>query len=280
MEKKIDKEGIVEALRAYVERMGGQNRAANSMKGVSSATLSQMASGNWEHISGEMWRKVGRYVQGAIGWAPAETGCWRDMQEVLEAVQEEGRAMCLTAPAGSGKTFCAGEYAKGHGEVYVLKCDEYWSQSDFVDELLRSMGMKAENKTKRERLSMACAALLEKERPLLIFDEFDKLKDSVWYFFITLYNRLEERVAMVTLSTDYIARRFEVGLKYRRKGYEELWSRLGGRCVEVRRADYEDVRAVCAANGVTEESLAEEIFRSSRGDMRRVKQLVLLRVKK
>ncbi len=60
MTQKIDKKGIVEALKAYTERKGGQNKAANSIKGVSSATLSQMAAGNWEHISDEMWRKVAR----------------------------------------------------------------------------------------------------------------------------------------------------------------------------------------------------------------------------
>ena len=51
MTQKIDKKGIVEALKAYTERKGGKNKAANSIKGVSSATLSQMAAGNWEHIS-------------------------------------------------------------------------------------------------------------------------------------------------------------------------------------------------------------------------------------
>ena len=281
MAQRIDRNGIVEALRAYTEREGGQNKAANSIKGVSSATLSQMANGNWEHISDELWRKVAQAVgfgmvigQGAKEWNTAETTTYRQVHALLQAAQEEARVMSLTAPAGSGKTYASKEYEAGHRNVYRLMCDEFWSKNDFVEELLRAMGEKADGLTKRERLALACSVLSKKERPLLIFDEFDKLGDNVWSFFITLYNRLEEQCGMVLLSTDYIEKRMRMGLKYQKRGYPEIWSRLGSRCVELNRADYEDVRAVCEANGLTDEAVVEDIARSAEGDLRRVRQLV------
>ena len=188
--------------------------------------------------------------------------------------------MSLTAPAGSGKTYAAKEYETSHRNVYRLMCDEFWSKNDFVEELLRAMGEKADGLTKRERLALACRVLGMKDRPLLIFDEFDKLGDNVWSFFITLYNRLEDQCGMVLLSTDYIEKRFRMGLKYQRKGYPEIWSRLGSRCVELDRADYEDVKAVCEANGLTDEAVIEDIARSAEGDLRRVRQLVFANSRK
>ena len=281
MTQRIDKNGIVEALRAYTEQKGGQNKAANSIKGVSSATLSQMAAGNWEHISDEMWRKVAKAIgYGTKAWNTAETATYQQVHALLQAAQEEARVMSLTAPAGSGKTYAAKEYEAGHRNVYRLMCDEFWSKNDFVEELLRVMGEKADGLTKRERLRLACDVLSRKEQPLLIFDEFDKLGDNVWSFFITLYNRLEEQCGMVLLSTDYIEKRMRMGLKYQRKGYPEIFSRLGSRFVGLDRADYEDVKAVCEANGVTDEAVIEDIARSAEGDLRRVRQLVFAQGRK
>ena len=281
MTKTIDKKGIMEALKGYMEKKGGQNKAANIIKGVSAATLSQMVNGNWDHISDEMWRKVAKAVGfGSKEWKTAATATYLQIHALLRGAQEDARVMSLTAPAGSGKTYAAKEYEGKHKNVYRLMCDEFWSKNDFVDELLRAMGERTDGMTKRERLSRACSVLGKQDQPLLIFDEFDKLGDNVWCFFITLYNRLENQCGMVLLSTDYIAKRMNSGLKYQRRGYPEIFSRLGSKFVEIDRADYDDVRAVCEANGVDDDALIEDIFRSSEGDLRRVRQLVFANSRK
>lgn len=277
----INKEEIVRRLEAYCEQKGGQNKAAQSIKGVSAATISQMLNMNWERISDDMWRKV----QAAIGmkqkgWKVAQTQTYMELMELLEAIQEESRVMCITAPAGSGKTFASRLYEKEHRNVYRLMCDEFWSKNDFVEELLKAMGERYDGYTKRERLSLACGKLAKKEQPLLIFDEWDKLSDSVWQFFITLYNRLEDMCGIVMLSTDYVEKRMSMGLKYQRKGYPEIWSRLGSNSVKLSRADYEDVKLVCEANGISDEAVIEDIARSAEGDLRRVRQLVFAELRK
>lgn len=271
----MEKSKIVEGLIAYCEQKGGQNKAAASIKGVSAATISQMLNGNWEKISDEMWRKVGHVIGMKVrGWKTAATQTYQEIIELLEGAQEESRVMCLTAPAGSGKTYASREYERGHKNVYRLMCDEFWSKNDFVEELLKAMGERYDGYTKRERLSLACAKLAKKERPLLVFDEWDKLSDSVWQFFITLYNRLEDVCGIVMLSTDYVEKRMSMGLKYQRKGYPEIWSRLGSRSVKLSRADYDDVKLVCEANGVADDERIEDIVRSAEGDLRRVRQMV------
>lgn len=277
----INKEEIVKRLAAYCEQKGGQNKAAQSIKGVSAATISQMLNGNWERISDEMWRKVQNAIGAKVkGWKVAETQTYLELMELLEAVQEESRVMCITAPAGSGKTFASRLYEKEHRNVYRLMCDEFWSKNDFVEELLKAMGERYDGYTKRERLSLACGKLAKKEQPLLIFDEWDKLSDSVWQFFITLYNRLEDVCGIVMLSTDYVEKRMSMGLKYQRKGYPEIWSRLGSKSVKLSRADYEDVKLVCEVNGIADEEMIEDIARSAEGDLRRVRQLVFAAMRK
>jgi len=52
------KEAIRTAAAAYVARYSSQNKAANSLKGVSAGTLSSILSGKWDLISDEMWSKL------------------------------------------------------------------------------------------------------------------------------------------------------------------------------------------------------------------------------
>ena len=71
----INREEIVKKLAAYCEQKGGQNKAAQSIKGVSAATVSQMLNQNWEKISDEMWRKVQNAIGAKVkGWNVAEAG--------------------------------------------------------------------------------------------------------------------------------------------------------------------------------------------------------------
>ena len=70
------------------------------------------------------------------------------------------------------------------------------------------------------------------DRPLLVFDEGDKLMDTVFYYFISIYNALEGRCGIIFLSTEYIKRRMSIGLEYDKKGYDEMFSRIGRRFID------------------------------------------------
>ena len=49
-----EKQVICTRLAEYCEMMGSQNKAANSLQGVSGATITQMLTENWELISEKM----------------------------------------------------------------------------------------------------------------------------------------------------------------------------------------------------------------------------------
>lgn len=74
-------------------------------------------------------------------------------------------------------------------------------------------------------LEYAISMIAFLNNPLIIFDEGDKLTDSVFNYFISIYNRLEGHSGIVFFSTDYIKRRMENGLRYNKKGYKEINSR-------------------------------------------------------
>ena len=61
MEQK-EKELIASRLRDYCTAQGGQNKAANTLKGVSAATISKILNGDWDTIAEGMWHNVSKQI--------------------------------------------------------------------------------------------------------------------------------------------------------------------------------------------------------------------------
>lgn len=264
------KERVRKALEELVARKGSQAKAAASLRCVSSATISLILSGRGEEVRESMWLHLQEQLLENKQMKVAETAIYSELTALLASAQEDKLVMSLIANAGSGKTFTSKQYEVENKEVYRVACSEFWTKNDFVDELLRSLGESSDGYTKKERINRAIEVIKRKRNPLIIFDEFDKLNDNVWFFFITLYNELEDKCGMVLLSTDYIRLRIEKGLRLNKRGYNEFWSRLGRRCVRLEPIAYEDIKAVCEANGISNSSEIEDIAKDSEGDLRRV----------
>lgn len=271
----IHKQAIVTSLNEYVERMGSQNKAANSMKGVSSATLSQMVNNNWELINDEMWRNVASQIGHRDSkWQAVETNVYRAMTHFLTDAKENSLVLAITGNAGTGKTFSVRQFAKANRSTYHLCCNEYWNRKMFMAELLTAMGRDYSGYTVGEMMHEVVSGLKRMEKPLLILDEADKLSDQVLYFFITLYNQLEDECGIILCATDHLKKRLQRGIKLNKKGYNEIWSRIGRKCIELRGCTSADISAICAANGVTGRREITEIIDESENDLRRVKRRI------
>lgn len=274
------KQQISEQLRAYVEQKGSGNKAAASMNGVSSATVSKVLSGKWDTISDDMWRSIAAQCgHKAEGWKLVETRAYKAMTFTLENAQRDSLVMAVIGEAGSGKTEAIKNYAAGGRNVYHLVCSEYWNRRTFMAKVLQSMGEIYSGTTVADMMDAIVDTLKRKESPLIVLDEADKLSDQVLYFFISLYNQLEGRCGIIMTATRYLRARIEKGLRLNRKGYAEIYSRIGRKFVELPLHNSEDVAAVCSANGVTDPKTINSIIDEADGDLRRVKRSVWAKVK-
>lgn len=272
----MKKEEIVAQLRSYVERKGSQKKAANSLDGVSSATINKMLNGtDWETISEEMWRSVAQQTRTkSEGWQLADTSVHREMTMLLTRAQQDALVAGVIGAAGSGKTETCREYADEHRNVYHITCGEHWNRRTFVSKVLKSMGANVAGYTINDMMEEVVDALSRADNPLLILDEADKLSDQVLYFFITLYNQLEGRCGIVLCGTQYLKARIARGVRLGKKGFEEILSRLGRRFFELAEIGEEDVALVCVANGIESDAKIRKITKESESDLRRVKRSV------
>ena len=277
-----EKKQISEQLRAYCDQKGSQNKAAASLNGVSSATVSKILSGQWETIADDMWRSIAGQIgagKTTEGWQLVPTRAYKTMTFTLESAQHDALVMGVIGEAGSGKTEAIKTYTAGGRNVYHLVCSEYWNRRTFMAKVLQTMGATYSGNTVADMMDTIVDTLKRKESPLIVLDEADKLSDQVLYFFISLYNQLEGHCGIIMTATRYLKVRIEKGLRLNRKGYAEIFSRIGRKFVELPLLNSEDVAAVCVANGITEAKTINGIVDEADGDLRRVKRSVWAKVK-
>lgn len=276
-----EKQLIADKLRAYVAKYASQNKAVASMKGTSAGTVSNILNGKWENISEDMWRKVSDQVKSVGdkdgGWQIVETQAFHDITLALRDAQDYKNVTWVVGEAGSGKTTTARIFGEENKEVFYILCSEDLHKGDFVREIATKMGIRTDGYTVRELWMTIQDELIQMDAPLLVFDEADKLIESVFQYFISLYNKIEDKCGVVFLSTDYIKTRISRGLRCKKRGYKEFYSRIGRKYFELEDTTPQDVFAICSANGLTDRKDIEEVITEADGckfDLRRVKKSI------
>lgn len=274
-----EKNAISERLRTYVAKYPSQTKAAGSLKGVSVGTVSNILNGRFENISDEMFRNVASQVggMGTPSWQIVETGAYQEITEVLSDAQRWRSVRWVTGEAGCGKSTTARVYLQDHKEVFYILCSEDMKKGDFVREIARTVGIRTEGCNIREVWGLILDDIIQMDAPLLVFDEADKLTEPVFHYFISLYNKLEEKCGVVFLSTDYIVKRISNGLKYQKPGYKEFFSRIGRKFFTLEPTDQNDVYIICTANGLTSRQDIDVVMKEAATcdyDLRRVKDSI------
>lgn len=269
------KKQVKEKLANYIAQKGSQNKAANSLNGVSSALLSQIMNDNWENISETMWRNVASQIGHTIKeWVCVETTDYKLMNYFLNDAKNNANVFAITGDAGSGKSKTFELFTQDNRNSYLLSCAEYWNRKEFLVQLLTAMGVDYSGFTVAEMMNEIIKKLKSQDSPLIILDEADKLPDTVLYFFITLYNRLEDHCGIVLCATDHLSKRIGKGIKLNKKGYKEINSRIGRKFIELKGVNYTDVTQICIANGIEDAKTIKDIFNDAEGDLRRVKRKI------
>lgn len=275
-----EKDAIRTGLQVYCSKFPSQNKASGSLKGVSAGTVSTILNGKYENISDEMFRNIASQVvtsPSAAGWQIVETNAYQEIRFAMSDAQEWFNTTWIVGDAGCGKTTTAQMYAQESREVFYVLCSEDMSKAEFIREIARTIGIKSDGYTLRGLWDLIISNLIQMESPLMVFDEADKLTDTVFHYFISFYNRLEDKCGTVFMSTDYIKRRMDLGLRHNKKGYNEIHSRIGRKFFDVDPTTANDVYSICMANGLKEKSKINEVIKDAETcdfDLRRVKKSI------
>lgn len=258
---------------ADVAAQSSQNKVAKRA-GVSSATISQMINNNWELIAPEMWRKVQAKLRINTNWKICtDVTNYKTITDLLLSAQSKGMAIGFSYAAGRGKSEAYRAYSRKYKNVIYVECKNSWSKKSYIKALLVAAGLDA-NGTTEELIERFTDHLITLEKPKVIIDQADKLKDASLDLFMDWYNDLDGFCSFVISGVPALEKRIRSGLQRNKIGYAEFWSRIGGKFIPLDETSYNDVAAICKANGMLDVSYINEAYNLANGDLRVVKRQV------
>jgi DNA transposition AAA+ family ATPase len=246
-----------------------QKKLANKT-GISNATISQMINGNWELIKDEMWRKIKNALRIGSEWKTAETKNFKTLIGLLNAARTRSLSIGIAHDAGTGKSTAYRAFEAMCDNVVYIECKNSWSKKTYIKALLASAGIKTIGTTE-EMIETFVDYLRSLDKPLVIIDQIDKLKDSQMDLFMDFYNDLEGTCGFILSGVPALNKRIINGVHKDKIGYRELYSRIGRKFIALNKVTMSDVAAICTANGISDEHEIERIYASADGDFRRVK---------
>lgn len=270
------KQQIADDLRNYVQNMAGGsgNKASKMLKNVSNGYISLMLNGKWDAISDEAWRNVQKQVSSNGEWQFVETKSSNMLFHLLNDSRQHAICLGVTAMEGRGKTFPTEIFAKQNQNIFVIRCNEFDTRKTFLQELLSVMGIQPAGHSVADMMRTVVSHIRRLDNPVIIWDEGDKPSDSILYFFITFFNMLEDKCGLILMATPFLETRIEKGVRLNKKGFREIYSRLGRKFIQLPEHSPAEIANIIRANGIGEDIKINEIINKSEGDLRRVKKLV------
>lgn len=272
------KSEIVELLKVRKEDQGlSLSQISKMSKAGSEATLSEILTGKWKeknHINDRIWNKLAVWL-GYKSWSVVTTTSNTKMvMSLCQLTRRFPQAFGIISEPGLGKSESLKAYAHKHKNVVYLECAIYWTKKTFLQELLRGLGESEENAGIPIMVQSVIECLKRQEKPLIIIDECDKLKDGVIDMFNALYNATLNHTGWILSGAPYLEKRIEKGRRLNKQSYKEIFSRIGREYHRLRDLTPKDIRLICEANGLDDAEQVQYIINNCHNDLRRLKNLV------
>ncbi|MFC5408037.1 AAA family ATPase [Larkinella bovis] len=258
-------------LREYGVLGTWQKVAAKTGANVATISKNMMEPGRWNLVSDTMWAKVAgklAYKITQTEWVYVETTNSKIVKQVLSDAQNDCLFIAISDKAGSGKSSSIAAYKAqdANNSVIVFECRD-WTRHNFFVKLAEALGVQMPKfgmyhfRTDQlfEKIVSFLKTMVATKRPLLILDEADKLRPEALTFIVPLYNELKGEIGLVIAGTENLERQIKRGVRYAKKGYDEVDSRLGRSFVHLVGTTKTDVVNICSANGI-DKAKANEIW--------------------
>ena len=243
--------------------------------GVSSATISHITQGKWDGIADEMWRKIKVKLRINFDWKTADTANVNYIKKKLDYAKENGKSIGFAHDAGTGKSHTFRMYENNIKNVIYLECMRYWTPRSYTKAFALACGLDDAGNTV-ENIENIVNHIAELDKPLIIIDQMDKLKDGSMSLFVDLYNHFDENCGFVLSGVPALSKMIKAGVKNDKFGCREIWSRIGRKFLSLKPLTLKDVTAICNANDYYDEENIQTIFNTCDGDLRNVKKDVQL----
>ena len=264
------KQTIIELIKQKVLSLKTASAVA-SFCGVSESIISLMLKNKYVTKGDDAWITIGMklgwkpQLHKMQGWVTVETRDLKSIETICIDAKENSLFLPISDNAGMGKTKGLEHVAQKYhsAEVYYMRCRE-WGAIEFLGKLCSTLGINtSKGMHKKEQLLDYVIDFFQQRsigKPLLILDEVNKLKDAAKRVMIPLYNECEDFLGVVWAGPEDLEKDVLRGVRYAKKGFDEIYSRFGRKFIKLRGATLNEVHKICKANGFEDEQRIKLAF--------------------
>jgi transcriptional regulator with XRE-family HTH domain len=264
----MNRNGLLQHMEHWRIKLGSYAKVARKCA-ISEASISTILAGKYGADEEKMLNKIAialNYRENS--WKIARNiGNYRTLEKLYQDAKEESMWFAVSNKAGSGKTATMEDLYNQDtsGSVVFIQAEE-WAGRQFMMQLIRKTvgehSLKGAYKSLSQLLDIVVGYFndMSYERPVLLIDEADKLKAGALRTLIPLFNRTEDRLGLILSGTENLEKEIKNGVRLRKKGFDELDSRLGRNFLSLRGATQNEVYDMCAANGLTDVELQYNVW--------------------
>ena len=250
----------------------GTYSAVATFCNVSESVISQMKAGTYTTKGDAAWldiaNKLGWKPESTMGkkeWVIVETRDYKNIHKIVSDAKNQSMFMAISDIGGAGKSAPLKDIAEKNkaNNIFYIECLD-WGKREFLESLCQLLGIDITRgyKTPNKLLELVIDFFQRRklQQPLLIVDQANDLKDSAKRIFIPLYNRCEDTLGVVVSGTENLEDEIKKGIRFKKKGFDEIDSRFGRKYLTLLGNTKEDATKICQANGVTDKSKIDSFF--------------------
>ncbi len=267
----VQKNEILKLIEDEKQRLGSYRAVAKKCS-ISEASISQVRGGTYQAEGDDIYMTIALalgYDFDVTSWKIAtDTTDFQIIQEVLNDAKTESMFIGISDNAGCGKTSTAETFLNWHKKqgVFKINCKE-WAGRPFLMNLAIEIGAELPKGYASVNDLIECIADATKRKahlkPLYIIDQANSLRPSALCSLIHIFNECEDILGLVILGTENLEKEIKLGVRNKRKGYDELDSRFGRKYIRTFGTTISDCRKICIANGITDKELQSDIFKTA-----------------
>ena len=239
-----EKQQIAEELRAFMSSRNLNNTEMSNISGVADEYIGEIlkpgtefkynaGKGNVGLIPAK-WFKILREVMGNQAdkelWKTVPTSQMKGILATLEDAKEFGYTRIIIGQTGCGKTYFTDKFINASPkDSFKITVGSMDNISDLLDKILDTLKL-PHAKTRSKKIKDIINALkqrqLRDEKPILIFDEAEYMKQATLCNIKELHDHLNKYVAIVLIGTNQLLEKLDILKKKNKPGMPQFYRRI------------------------------------------------------
>jgi transcriptional regulator with XRE-family HTH domain len=277
---KEQKQRIINAIKENRKNYPSDIKHAAAL-GINKSVYSELMTGKTERLLAaanflSIARKLNVSLRDHIAWRAAETPVFVYISEQLEMCRQSSLSGLLCDIPNIGKTFTAKHYAASHKNTVYVDCGQVKTKMRMIRSIAREFGL-SDNGRYADVYDELVYYLKSIDRPLSILDEAGDINPETFLELKALWNATDRTCGWYMMGANGLKAKIQRNRAADTLGYEEMFSRYGGRYGRVTPEEEKERRGFLKAQAVIIARInapqgvdAEMLARSSEGELRRL----------